>query len=99
MKGGSGGANIINMPSNDEGDWIPGDSGYVENTKYPSSGGNIGLLGENIIYIGGGMFWGHFTGAVTHRTLADWFSMVQSWNGGAQVDTKRELPAAGLLDK
>jgi hypothetical protein len=99
MKGGSGGANIINMPSGDQGDWIAGDSGYVENTKYNPRSGNIGLLGENIIYTAGGMFWGHFTGSVTYRTLADWVTMVNSWNGGAKVDTKRELPATGLLDE
>ena len=99
MKGGSGGANIIDIPSGDQADWVAGDSGYVENTKYPSKSGNIGLMGENIIYTGGGMFWGHFTGALTYRTLADWVAMVNSWNGGARVDTKRELPATGLLDK
>jgi hypothetical protein len=99
MKGGSGGANIIDIPSVDQADWVAGDSGYVENTKYPSKSGNIGLMGENIIYTGGGMFWGHFTGSVTYRTLADWVAMVNSWNGGARVDTKRELPATGLLDK
>jgi uncharacterized protein DUF4157/protein-glutamine gamma-glutamyltransferase-like protein len=99
MKGGSGGANIIDIPSGDQADWVAGDSGYVENTKYPSTSGNIGLLGENIIYTGGGMFWGHFTGSVTYRTLPDWVAMVNSWNGGSKVDTKRELPATGLLDK
>ena len=99
MKGGSGGANIIDIPSGDQADWVAGDSGYVENTKYPAKSGNIGLMGENIIYTGGGMFWGHFTGSVTYRTLADWVTMVNGWNGGAKVDTKRELPATGLLDK
>jgi hypothetical protein len=99
LKGGSSGAKITDIPSGDQADWVAGDAGYVENTKYPSGSGKIGLLGENIIYTGGGMFWGHFTGAVTYRTLADWFAMVNGWNGGAKVDTKRELPATGLLDK
>ncbi len=99
MKGGSNGANIINMPSGDAADWVAGDSGYVENTKYNPQSGQIGLLGENIIYTGGGMFWGHFTGSVTYRTLPDWVTMVNGWNGGAKIDTKRELPATGLLDK
>jgi uncharacterized protein DUF4157/protein-glutamine gamma-glutamyltransferase-like protein len=99
MKGGSGGANIIDKPSPDQADWVAGDAGYVENTKFPQQSSNIGLMGENIIYTGGGMFWGHFTGTVTYRTLADWVAMVNSWNGGAKVDVKRELPATGLLDK
>jgi hypothetical protein len=98
MKGGSGGAKIIDKPSADQSDWVAGDAGYIENTKY-TPGGNIGILGENIIYTGGGLFWGHFTGATTYRTLADWIAKVTSWNGGANVDTKRELPATGLLDK
>jgi hypothetical protein len=99
MAGGSGDAPIIDIPSADPADWVAGDAGYVENTKYPKGSSNIGLLGENIIYVGGGMFWGHFTGSVTYRTLADWEVMVKSWNGGAKIDNKRELPATGLLDK
>jgi hypothetical protein len=99
LKGGSGGANIIDMPSGDQADWVAGDAGYIENTKYPQGSSNIGLLGENIIYTGGGKFWGHFTGTTTYRTLTDWIAMVTKWNGGARVDAKRELPATGLLDK
>jgi hypothetical protein len=45
------------------------------------------------------MFWGHFTGNVTYRTLADWIAMVTKWNCGARLDHKRELPATGLIDK
>lgn len=98
MKGGSKGANIIDIPSSDTDDWVPGDAGYVENTKY--SGKGIGLLGENIIYTGDGKFWGHFSGNLTYRTLAEWIKEVISWesNGGAKVDNKRDLPDTGLIN-
>jgi hypothetical protein len=102
MKGGSGGANIIDMPSGDSADWVPGDAGYVENTSYNSKKTDIGLMGENIIYTGGGQFWGHFSSTVTYRTLQEWVAEVLSWNRtnpGARIDTKREMPATGLLNK
>jgi hypothetical protein len=97
MKGGSKGAEIIDMPSSDTDDWVPGDAGYIENTKF-RPGSDIGVLGENIIYTGNGMFWGHFSGNQTYRTLAEWIKQVESWNNGARVDEKRELPATGLLN-
>lgn len=95
--GGSKGAKFADKPSSDETDWVAGESGYVENTKFPAGSTNIGVLGENIIYTGSGQFWGHFTGSVTFRTLPDWKKMVASWHGGSKVDTKRELPMTGLL--
>ena len=94
--GGSKGARFIDMPSTDETDWVAGESGYVENTKFPP-GADIGVLGENIIYTGSGQFWGHLPGDVTYRTLADWKAAVARWHGGSKVDTKRELPTTGLL--
>jgi hypothetical protein len=101
QKGGSGGAKIIDMPSGDPADWIAGDAGFVKNTKYSRRRSSPGLEGENIIYTGGGMYWGHFTDRVTYRTLADWVAMVNTWNGGggAKLDTTRQLPATGLLDQ
>jgi hypothetical protein len=95
LSGGSGGANIIDKPSSDKDDWVPGDAGYIENTKYD---GRVGLEGENIIYTGGGQFWGHFQTAVTYRSLDEWIKEVHSWNLSEKLDTKRELPATGLLD-
>ena len=96
MSGGSGGATIIDIPSTDKDDWVPGDSGYIENTKFD---GRVGLEGENLIYTGAALFWGHFQTAVTYRSLADWMKEVHSWNQSEKLDTKRELPATGLLDK
>jgi hypothetical protein len=97
MRGGSRGDNIIDKPSSDSADWVPGDAGYIENTNF-QAGSDIGVLGENIIYTGNDMFWGHVPGSVTYRTLNDWTAFVQRWNGGAKLDSKRELPATGLLD-
>jgi hypothetical protein len=99
--GGSKGAKFGNQPSHDESDWISGDAGYVTNKMAPP-GQDIGLLGENIIYVGSGQFWGHFSGNLTYRTLAEWKAEVAKWNGGgaaaaAEVDSKREYPMTGLL--
>jgi hypothetical protein len=93
--GGSRGSKFVDMPSTDESDWVPGDAGYVENTKFPP-GTDIAYLGENIIYMGGGLFWGHLNDVVATRTLDAWKKKVKSWNGGSKVDTERELPSRGL---
>ncbi|CAH1087678.1 eCIS core domain-containing protein [Candidatus Nitrotoga sp. 1052] len=98
MKGGSKGADIIDKPSSDMNDWVPGEAGYIENTNYPPGGG-IGVLGENLIYTGNGKFWGHLPGTDTYRTLPEWIKEVHSWHKGAKVLDKRELPATGLMDK
>ncbi|MGD9535600.1 MAG: DUF4157 domain-containing protein [Alphaproteobacteria bacterium] len=93
--GGSGGSPFIDMPSSDEGDWVPGDAGYVKNTNFPQ-GKDIAYLGENIIYTGEGKFWGHLSDQNTYRTLDEWKKKVESWDGGSSVDTERELPTKGL---
>jgi hypothetical protein len=77
-------------------DWIPGDWGYIENTKFPASGGTIGLEGENIIYTGKDRFWGHFGPGIEYKTLTEWFDQVKGWNGGAKVEDYRDRPDAGL---
>ncbi len=99
--GGSHGAKFQNQSSNDENDWVPGDAGYVTNKVFPR-GADVGLLGENIIYVGSGSFWGHFSGTLTYRTLAEWKAEVAKWHGGgapgaSEVDSKREIPMTGLL--
>lgn len=93
--GGSRGSKFVDMPSTDESDWVPGDAGYVKNTKFPE-GTDIAYLGENIIYMGGDLFWGHLNDVVATRTLDEWKKKVKSWNGGSKVDTERELPSRGL---
>ncbi|MGB8909995.1 MAG: DUF4157 domain-containing protein [Candidatus Cybelea sp.] len=78
-------------------DWIPGDWGYITNTNFPASGGSVGLEGENIIYNGKDLFWGHFGPGNEYKTLADWFDEVKSWDGGARTETHRQRPAVGLI--
>jgi hypothetical protein len=99
--GGSKGAKFLNQSSGDEGDWVAGDAGYVINKAF-TQGADIGYLGENIIYAGQNLFWGHFSGNLTYRTLQSWKAEVSKWHGGgkasaAEVDTKREIPMTGLL--
>jgi hypothetical protein len=77
-------------------DWIPGDWGYITNTKFPSSGGIVGLEGENIIYTGKDKFWGHFGPGLEYKTLKEWFDQVKGWNGGAQIEDSRKRPTIGL---
>ncbi|MGO4836513.1 DUF4157 domain-containing protein, partial [Rhizobiaceae sp. 2RAB30] len=101
LVGGSKGAKFEDKPSADESDWVAGEAGYITNAAY-KQGADIGLLGENIIYVGGGQFWGHFSDNVTYKSLDDWKKTVAGWHGGgaaaaAKVDPKRELPMTGLL--
>lgn len=77
-------------------DWIPGDWGYIENTKFPAVGGTPGLEGENIIYTGKDKFWGHFGPGNEYKTLQEWFDQVKSWHGGAAHGGYRDRPAIGL---
>lgn len=81
--------------SGDDEDWIPGDWGYIENTRFPA-GGTPGLEGENIIYVGKDKFWGHFNPGLEYKTLKQWFDLVNSWNTGAYITNIRRYPNAGL---
>ncbi len=77
-------------------DWIPGDWGYITNTKFPS-GGTPGLEGENIIYTGKDKFWGHFGPGNEYKTLKEWFDQVKGWHGGAETKDVRKRPTIGLV--
>jgi hypothetical protein len=77
-------------------DWIPGDWGYITNTKFPS-GGTAGLEGENIIYTGKDKFWGHFGPGNTYKTFQEWFDEVKGWHGGANAEDYRTRPTIGLI--
>jgi len=94
MEGGSK-SPLTDGSSADTTDWIPGDWGYITNTKFPP-GGQVGLEGENIIYVGKDQFWGHFGPGLEYKTLKQWFDQVKSWHGGASIDTQRTSPTAGL---
>jgi hypothetical protein len=95
MKGGSK-SDIRNDSSELDTDWVPGDWGYIENTKFPRPGGTPGLEGENIIYVGKNKFWGHFGPGKEYKTLKEWFDQVNGWNSGAVISTQRKYPKAGL---
>lgn len=94
MFAGSGLANIVKDNGVADSDWIPGDWGYITNTKFPGS--PVGNEGENIIYTGGQQFWGHYTGSNTYRTLDEWRDAVRSWDGGERLESHRQRPDTGL---
>lgn len=95
MVGGAKSPYLINS-SSDKTDWVPGDWGYIENDKFSGKPDDVGLEGENLIYVGNDQFWGHFTGKNTYRTLKEWFDEVKGWNGGATVTNQRNYPKKGL---
>jgi hypothetical protein len=84
--------------SSDRDDWIPGDWGYIENTKFPAVGGTPGLEGENIIYVGKGQFWGHFNPGLEYKTLDGWIAQVNAFPPPTEALLKnsRRFTAAGL---
>jgi hypothetical protein len=80
-------------------DWIPGEAGYVENTRRNATT-RIGLEGENIISTGRSRFWGHLEAKQRFETLDEWVADVNSFNsppGGAAVLGLRRRPTAGIL--
>jgi Domain of unknown function (DUF4157)/Protein-glutamine gamma-glutamyltransferase len=93
--GGAKTGSFRNQPTSDEADWVPGDAGYVANPKHPT-GWDPGTLGENIIYVGSGQFWGHLSDDLTYRTLDEWKTKVATWNKSSVVLSKRDGPMTGL---
>jgi hypothetical protein len=55
---GVAGARIKETSGLSEGDWVPGDWGYLSNTGVRDK--NRGTTGENIVYMGNGKWWGHY---------------------------------------
>jgi hypothetical protein len=78
-----------------ETDWIPGDWGYIQNTKFTKGTDSVGNEGENIIYTGKGMYWGHWPGEM-YKPYDTWFKQVESWNKGAALKPYRRRPMVGL---
>jgi hypothetical protein len=97
MLGGSGETELAEDKASDQNDWVPGEWGYVENTKFSGLPSDIGLEGENIIYTGYSKFWGHISDAVTYLRLEDWIKKVDRWNHGAKVRDIRRRPRKGLV--
>ena len=75
-----------------DGDWIPGDWGYIKN---PDPNPSAGEEGQNMIYLGRGKFWGIASGA-TIRTLKEWYEHVESWDGKADLKNWRRRPSYEL---
>ncbi len=93
MEGGSKSSVLTRETGAANDDWIPGDWGYIKNTKFS---GGYGLSGENLIYTGKDLFWGHFGPGNTYKSLTDWFTDVESWDGGAVIYTHRDHTDLGL---
>jgi hypothetical protein len=100
--------NVLVFTKEDKGvlekDWIPGDWGYVDNTKYVRGRSRVGTEGENVIYLGGDEWWGHLSTTSIIKKLGpqadrtSWLHKVWSWDGGARVLSTRRRPKAGLDD-
>lgn len=90
-----------------EGDFIPGDWGYIYNDAHqfhrsmreagiPDRSGKPwihGTEGENIIYVGELGFWGHFEPGNTYKPLEKWMKLVGSWKS---TEGERALPRLDL---
>ena len=67
--------------------WIPGDWGYIINENFSHDGTWLsGLEGENVFYVGGGLFWGLFASGVHPGMTEDaWWSEIKGWSSSAGV--------------
>jgi Domain of unknown function (DUF4157)/Protein-glutamine gamma-glutamyltransferase len=93
MEAGSNNSPLIRTNGMSMDDWVPGDKGYIKNTKFSHLKKEAGREGENIIYTGRGLFWGHISNDVTYKSLGQWMNLVSSWNGGADLLDMREYPS------
>jgi hypothetical protein len=75
VKGGAESDSIAGTTS-DPKDWIPGEAGFLKNPGW--DGGDNGLQGENIIYVGGKRFWGHFKDEVAIKPYSEWVAQVKA---------------------
>ncbi len=97
MEGGSRAGSFIDDTSSTITDWLPGDWGYITNTIFSDKINSPGYEGENLIYNGKDMFWGHFGSGNTYKTLDEWMAEVNSWkNSKASLDTQRTYTKIGL---
>ncbi len=93
MEGGGQSKRALGTTAEDK-DWIPGDGGFIKNDGW--NGTAAGLEGENIIYMGGKQFWGHYLNTNTMQPYPKWFELVNSWNRSAKLTPDREWPSKGL---
>ena len=88
--------------------WIPGDWGYIYNDAHDhwtkvENGWKDGLEGENLIYRGRKLFWGHITDRQTVMSLKKWMNFIKKWknrtktqNGKPRLDLEVDFPTIGL---
>lgn len=93
MRAGSNSSLIVKDENVSDRDWIPGDWGYIKNPKVKPD--HAGQEGQNLIYLGGGQFWGAIDGKTT-RTMKEWLAQVYSWDGVAELQTWRKRPILGV---
>jgi hypothetical protein len=111
MACGAGGTNkLLDRSATDQGDFVPGDWGYVYNDAHQwhvsqdRSGKpwDHGLEGENIIYAGSLGFWGHFGPGNTYFPYSKWIHDVGSWTSQKgdpsrpRLSTRVQCPAVGI---
>jgi len=93
---GLGGANPSAFVKQDNRpDWIPGDWGYVVNAGQWT---NTAFAGENIIYTGNDLYWGHAGAGVEYERLNAWLRIVRGWNGSASISDVKRRPGVGLTN-
>lgn len=99
MIGGAQAAAIDEKSSADPDDWIPGDWGYIKNVKFPKTGGKDGLEGENLIYVGKDLFWGHFKPGLEYHKLSEWIDEVNHFEPPteAELQSVRRFTKVGLV--
>jgi len=79
---------------NDWNEWVPGDWGYLK--AFNTSG--RGLQGENLIYLGGGLFWGHGASSpiMTAQDWIDFWANISNPPTPPILLTRRDFPGEGL---
>lgn len=99
MEGGAKSGSFQSNPSSDPMDWVPGDRGYIKNIKFNAATDSVGLEGENLIYVGKYMFWGHFNPGLEYKLLDDWMAEVDSFTATseARLMNTRQWTKVGLL--
>ena len=95
MHAGSGSMSLVQDNHVTQIDWIPGDWGYIKNTRFRGTPGRSGM---NIIYVGHNKFWGHISKAVTYDTLSGWENyIVVKWRGKDKLLNWRRRTGVGIL--
>gem|GEM_PF-2284651 len=98
-------------------DWIPGDWVWIENLKFHNREGDqhpwaAGNEGENLVYTGSGLFWGHVPPAPdeppgpVYYSLRNWAYFVRGFEsddgteyGIPMLDTWIRFPCIGLREE